>query len=243
MANFLIINGPFAYNVVMGRPAMNDLDLVVSTKALAIKFFTPKGTDCVKGEQHSARRCYKEALKIGLKGKKVNMVSGGEVRVTNNRGVSHDLNPHDMDCDRATSPADELEDVVISSLDVERRLQVGKANLDVFAWNHGDMMGIKPRIMQHRLNVNPNYKPVHQKMRPMMAERYAALKEEVDKLLASEFIREAQYPTWVANPVLVKKKNGKWRTCIDFTDLNKACPKDSFPLPRIDQLVDATAGH
>ena len=56
-------------------------------------------------------------------------------------------------------------------------------------------------------------------------------------------IREVQYPEWVANVVLVKNSSGKWRVCTDFTDLNKACPKDSFPLPRIDQLVDATAGH
>ena len=51
------------------------------------------------------------------------------------------------------------------------------------------------------------------------------------------------YPEWLVNVVLVKKANGKWRMCVDFTDLNKACPKDSFPLPRIDQLVDSTAGH
>ena len=56
-------------------------------------------------------------------------------------------------------------------------------------------------------------------------------------------IRKAQYPEWIANVVLVKKANGKWRVCIDYTDLNKACPKDYFPLSRIDQLVDATAGH
>ena len=105
------------------------------------------------------------------------------------------------------------------------------------------MMGIDPNVMLHRLNINPDHKPVRQKRRPMTAERYEALKQEVDKLLANKFIREAHYPTWVANPVLVKKKNEKWRTCVDFTDLNKACPKDSFPLPRIDQLVDATTGH
>ena len=69
------------------------------------------------------------------------------------------------------------------------------------------------------------------------------MKEEVEKLRENGFIREAYYPSWVANPVLVPKPNGKWRTCVDFTDLNKACPKDCFPLPRIDQLVDATAGH
>ena len=67
--------------------------------------------------------------------------------------------------------------------------------------------------------------------------------EEVEKLLEVDFIREVFYPDWLANVVMVKKSNGKWRMCVDFTDLNKACPKDSFPLPRIDQLVDSTAGH
>ena len=77
----------------------------------------------------------------------------------------------------------------------------------------------------------------------MDTERYQTLKDEVDKLLACEFIKESFYPSWLANPVLVKKPNGKWRTCVDFTDLNKACPQDSFPLPRIDHLMDVTSGH
>ena len=67
--------------------------------------------------------------------------------------------------------------------------------------------------------------------------------EKVEKLLTAGFIREVYYPKWLANVVMVKKFNGKWRTCVDFTDLNNACPKDSFPLPRIDQLVDSTVGH
>ena len=62
-------------------------------------------------------------------------------------------------------------------------------------------------------------------------------------MTAAKFIREVYYPDWLANVVMVKKANGKWRMCVDFTDLNKACPKDSYPLPRIDQLVDSTAGH
>ena len=65
----------------------------------------------------------------------------------------------------------------------------------------------------------------------------------MDKLLKARFIREVNYPDWISNVVLVKKANGKWRMCIDFKKLNKTCPKDSYPLPRIDQLVDATSGH
>ena len=67
--------------------------------------------------------------------------------------------------------------------------------------------------------------------------------EEVEKLLATRFIWEVYYPKWLANVVMVKKSNEKWRMCVDFTDLNNACSKDSFPLLRIDHLVDSTAGH
>ena len=62
-------------------------------------------------------------------------------------------------------------------------------------------------------------------------------------MLEANFIKEVYYPKWLANVVMVKKTNGKWRMCVDFTDLNKACPKDSYPLPHIDLLVDSTAGH
>ena len=74
-------------------------------------------------------------------------------------------------------------------------------------------------------------------------ERDKAIKEEVQKLTTTQFIKEVYFLDWLANVVMVKKANGKWKICVDFTDLNKACPKDSYTLPRIDQLVDSTAGH
>ena len=73
--------------------------------------------------------------------------------------------------------------------------------------------------------------------------RNKAVTEEVEKLLEADFMKEVFYPDWLANVVMVKKRNDKWTMCVDFTDLNKAYPKDSFPLPRIDQLVDLTIGH
>ena len=91
--------------------------------------------------------------------------------------------------------------------------------------------------------MHPSSKPVHQKKRFFAPERDNAIKEEVQKLTTAQFIWEVYYPDWLANVVMVKKANGKWRMCVDFTDLNKACPKDSYPLSRIDQLVDSTAGH
>ena len=81
------------------------------------------------------------------------------------------------------------------------------------------------------------------KRRVFAPKRDNAIKDEVQKLMAAKFVREVYYPDWLANIVIVKKANGKWRMCVDFTDLNKACPKDSYPLLRIDQMVDSTAGH
>ena len=124
-----------------------------------------------------------------------------------------------------------------------RLIRFLKENLDVFAWSHEDMLGISPKFIQHKLNVDPERKPVQQRRKTFAPERDQAITEEVTKLLTAGFIREVYYPEWLTNVVLVKKANGKWRMCVDFTDLNKACPKDSFPLPRIDQLVDSTARH
>ena len=118
-----------------------------------------------------------------------------------------------------------------------------RQNKDVFAWKQADMGGIDPTIITHRLNVSPSFKPIKQKRRSFALERQKAINEEVGKLLQAWAIREVEYPEWLANVVLVKKANGKWRLCIDFTDLNRACPKDSFPLSRIDLIVDATASH
>jgi hypothetical protein len=76
----------------------------------------------------------------------------------------------------------------------------------------------------------------------MSDEKTEAAKAEVHRLLEAKFIEPIAYPTWLANVVMVQKKSGKWRMCIDFTSLNKACPKDNFPLPRIDKIVDSAAG-
>ena len=118
-----------------------------------------------------------------------------------------------------------------------------KQNKDVFAWKQENMGGIYPAIITHRLNINPSFKPVKQKRRSFALERQKAINEEVARFLQKREIREVEYPEWLANVVLVKKANYKWRLCIDFTGVNRACPKDSFPLPQINLIVDATAGH
>ena len=157
-----------------------------------------------------------------------------------------------------TEPIEVLEDVPLDKSNPRKFTRIGtsmgekrkqdligflKKNTDVFAWSHKDMLRIDPSVITHRLNVSPSYKPVYQKKRVFAPERDNAIKKEVYKLVTAEFVREVYYLNWLANVVLVKKANGKWKMCVDFTDLNKACLKDSYHLPRIDQLVDSTAGH
>jgi hypothetical protein len=90
--------------------------------------------------------------------------------------------------------------------------------------------------------IHPDTKPVSQKPRRQSVERQDFIRKEVWKLLDAGFIEEVHHPVWLANPVIVPKANGKLRMCIDYTNLNKACPKDPYPLPRIDQIVDSTSG-
>jgi hypothetical protein len=115
-------------------------------------------------------------------------------------------------------------------------------NMEVFAWSHADMPGINPKEIVH-VNVEPDMKPVKQKRRKFTLERVEAIVVEAEKLLKAQFIQEVYYLDWLANMVLVKKSNRKWRMRMDFTNLNKACPKDSFPFPRIDAMVDSTSGY
>ena len=133
--------------------------------------------------------------------------------------------------------------ITLSPKMTAKLVQFLQENLDVFAWSHEDMPGIPTEVIQHKLNVNPERKPVQQRRKAFAPERDQAIRDEVARLLTAGVIREVYYPDWLANVVLVKKANEKWRMCVDFTDLNKACSKDNFPLPRIDQLVDSTVGH
>jgi hypothetical protein len=114
-------------------------------------------------------------------------------------------------------------------------------NKDVFAWTTNDLCGVNRDDIKHSLNVDPSIRPRKQRLRKMSEDKAKGARNEVKKLLSAGVIREVTYLEWLANTVMVKKANGKWRMCIDFTDLNKACPKDEFPLPRIDSLVDAAA--
>jgi len=114
---------------------------------------------------------------------------------------------------------------------------------DVFAWSYQDMPGLDTSIVEHKLPLKPECPPVKQKLRRMKPEMSLKIREEVKKQFDAGFLAVARYPQWVANIVPVPKKDGKVRMCVDYRDLNRASPKDDFPLPHIDVLVDNTAQY
>ena len=205
----------------------------MSTYYLKVKFPIDNGIGKMKGDQVLARECYQAVLAA-----KENHTWMVEEKEEDRIEALEIVELVEGEANKTTKIGTTL------SLKMRTRLiRFLKENLDIFAWSREDMLGISPEVIQHKLNVNPERKPVQQRRRTFAPERDQVVVEEVTKLLTVGFIREVYYPKWLANVVLVKKANGKWRMCVDFTDLNKACPKDSFPLPRIDQLVDSTSGH
>ncbi|XP_019176175.1 PREDICTED: uncharacterized protein LOC109171578 [Ipomoea nil] len=208
-----------------------------------MKFPTPNGIGVVRGDRQAARSCYVKAWKkIGSKDLQVYT-------------IAEKIFKEEEAWPRA-EPVSETEDIVLdpsrpdqvvkigTGLSPELRAQIVdviRRSHTVFAWGPEDMPGIDRRIITHKLAVDPSGKLVHQRKRYMSAERREFVKNEVTALLNVGHIKEIYYPQWLSNVVLAPK-GSTWRMCVDYTDLNKACPMDRFPLPNIDQLVDETAG-
>jgi hypothetical protein len=113
---------------------------------------------------------------------------------------------------------------------------------DVFAWSYDEMPGIDSSIVEHEIKMYPDVKPVRQRLRQVHPKKAAAIKAEVEKLLHAGFIYPVPLTDWVSNIVPVMKKQGTIRVCVDYRDVNKACPKDNYPTPFIDQIIDECAG-
>ena len=234
--NFLVVDCSSSYNAIIGRPTLNSWKAVISTYHLSVKFPIEYGVGEVQGDQLVVRECYLPMLAMNEQTQTMNI----EERriVAEPTEALKDIPLDEDDPGKSTRIGADIEGKIKKGL-----IRFLRKNIDMFAWSHEDMPSIDPSVITHRLNVHPSFKPVRQKKRVFAPERDNAIKEEVQKLTLAKFIREVYYPDWLANVVMVKKVNRKWRMCVDFTDLNKAFPKNSYPLPRIDQLVDSTAGH
>ncbi|KAI5443874.1 hypothetical protein KIW84_012498 [Lathyrus oleraceus] len=122
-------------------------------------------------------------------------------------------------------------------------VQLLKEFKDYFAWDYDEMPGLDRSLVEMQLPIMEGKKPVKQTPRRFAPEILSKIKEEVERLLKCKFIRTTRYVDWIANIVPVIKKNGKLRVCIDFRDLNSATPKDEYPMPVAEMLIDSAAGH
>ncbi|KAM2212690.1 hypothetical protein ACFX1S_022961 [Malus domestica] len=227
--NFLVVDCPTAYNVILERTGINDLKAMVSTHMLLMKFPTPYGNGYIKGDQFSARSCYNTSVKqqhmrvpqetFSIHDQVIK-TSPDKANLDLHGGNSQPDDPRDDSFTQQAQRVEELEKVSILKDYPDRMVKIGttlsppirlalisflQENTEVFAWSYEDMLGIYPDIICHRLSIDPKTKPVRQKRRSYDTERYEAMKAEVEKLKGIGFVREVNYPKWVANVVLIKK--------------------------------------
>ncbi|RYR34843.1 hypothetical protein Ahy_A10g049885 [Arachis hypogaea] len=241
LSEFVVLKDSTAYNVILGRKMINGFSAVIFTKYLLIKFRTDDGSvGSIHGDREVVAECDNTSLALRKKSRDAAGIFLADLDARQDGQPEGDMEKLQI------GPTREEYTFINRNLpyDLKEELsQLLKQNRDLFAFTPADMPGINPDLMSHHLAVDPQAKPVAQRRRKMSPDRAAEIKKQVKALLEANFIRELPYTTWLANVVLVRKSNRKWRMCVDYTDLNKACPKDAFPLPNIDGLVDAASGH
>ncbi|GKU93606.1 hypothetical protein SLEP1_g7183 [Rubroshorea leprosula] len=257
--SFLVVKMESAFNAILGRATLCELKAVISQPHLCMKFPTPQGVGVLKGNQRMARACYQDTFKkvelaVALGSSESSRPTQPDQQTMSISDIEH--RPEGVE--QKAEPVEPVETVPLNPDVPERTVKIGtkltkeergelleflRVNQDVFVWTTDEMPGVPAELTVHKLSTDPTRRPVVQKRRLFGPEKQAAIDEEIQKLLQAGFIRRVEYSEWVSNPVLVKKPNGKWRMCIDFTNLNDACPKDPHPLPNVEKLVERAAGH
>nr|GEU55501.1 reverse transcriptase domain-containing protein [Tanacetum cinerariifolium] len=210
--NFVIVKFDSPHNILLGRTSMQKIGILVSTIHGAIKIHTKKGVGTVLSVGEAGEETKQDKKTLTIK----QIVTIGK-----------QLPEHFKK---------ELRNLL-------------RANADIFAWTNTDMTGIsrtitideKPFKTEHKLNEYSHIKPIKQNKRSLGPDCNAAACKEAEELTKAGILRKVKHQTWVANPVMVKKNDGGWRMCVDFTDINKACPKDCYPLPEINWKIESLA--
>jgi hypothetical protein len=244
---FDIVDMVYPYNAIMGRGSINKFEAAIHGLYLYMKILGPQGVITVYGNQQTARNIERDFVpgqrnvhclttqREGFEG--THPIANEKVKVQ--------LQSNDGTKAVPLDPATPKQTVVISEdltlRDEEKLISCPSRNKDVFAWSALNLVEVSHTIIEHGLGIDPSVRPKKQRLRKMSDEKNEAAKADVHCLLEAKFIEPISYPTWLTNVVTVQKKSGEWRMCIDFTSLKKACPKDNFPLPQIDKIVDSTA--
>jgi hypothetical protein len=237
---FDIVDMEYPYNAIIGRGTLNAFEAILHPAYLCMKIPSEQGPITIHRSEEAARRA---------KG------SWTDSKAIHNTDGAEACQQYKHKREKAAS-ADQLRPMLLCEDIADQRVLLGSQlsyeqektllrflfnNKDVFAWTANDLCGVNRDVIEHSLNVDPSFRPRKQRLRKMSEDKAKGARNEVKGLLSAGVIREVTYLEWLANTFMVKKANGKWRMSIDFTDLNKACSKDEFPLPRIDSLVDAAA--
>ncbi|GJV53367.1 hypothetical protein Tco_1449108 [Tanacetum coccineum] len=216
--NFMVVRSPSPYNGIIGRPRVRRIRTVPSTTHGMLKFPVTCGTVTLR----SSRIILLECTMVpgpGVLQPVINQVTEEKIQVA--------IHPEYLEQTIAIG----------STLTEEGRKELCgllRRNLDIFAWKPADMTGVPRHIAKHRLNIREGCIPIRQKKRGQAPERNKAIRKEVEKLVDADIMKEVHYHSWLSNLVMVKKHDGSWRMYVDFKDLNKACPKDGYPLSEID---------
>ncbi|GJU40130.1 hypothetical protein Tco_1193087 [Tanacetum coccineum] len=209
------------------RGGIKKLGAIASTLHALIKFPIQSGIAIVRGDIPGTQKCFQISRKREHD-PETSLTLTQEGNKKQERVIVNDDHPDQQVIIGAELPT-RLKDQLRHML---------RANKDIFTWSSADMTGIPRHLDEHKLNIHPRTFLVKQKKCVLAKDRNIAVSKEVKKLVDARILKEAFFPRWISNPVMVRKTNGSWRMCIDFTNLNKACPKDSHPLPEIDQKLN-----
>ncbi|GJX94982.1 reverse transcriptase domain-containing protein [Tanacetum coccineum] len=221
--DFMVVKSTSPFNGIIGRPGLRKMKAAPSTTYGMIKFPVRGGTLTLRSSKIIPIEC---AMISGPENQPplVNKVKEERIKV-------------------AINPEHPEQTVMIGSNHTEKTrsklCNLLQRSLDIFAWTPTDMTDVPRQIAKHKLNVRKGCQPVRQKKRGQAAERNIAINDKVSKLVTTGIMREVHYHDWLSNSVMVKKSDNSWRMCVDFKDLNKACPKDGYPLPEIDWKVES----
>nr|GEZ26822.1 reverse transcriptase domain-containing protein [Tanacetum cinerariifolium] len=224
--NFMIVKSLSPYNGIIGRPGLKAIQAVPSTVHGMLKFLVEGGIVTINSTILIPTEC-------------ASVITSSVIpREERTRPVNFKVALHPDFPDQEVVIGGTLFDKGRTEL-----CSVLKKNLDIFAWQPSDMTGVPRSVAEHQLNIREGYSPVWQKKMGQAPERAKAIQAEVQKLVEAGIMREVYYHDWLSNPVIVKKHDGSWRMCVDFMDLNKACPQDCYPLPKINWKVESLCGY
>ncbi|GJZ21591.1 reverse transcriptase domain-containing protein [Tanacetum coccineum] len=224
--DFMVVRSTSPFNGIIRRLGLRKMKAVPSTTHGMIKFPVMGGTLTLRSSKIIPVECAMIS-EPEYQSPPVNKVKEERIKVA--------INPENLK--QTVMIGSDLTEKTRSKL-----YNLLQRNMDIFAWTPTDMTGVPRQIAKHKLNVRKGCQPVRQKKRGQAAERNVAINDEVSKLVTTGIIREVHYHDWLSNPVMVKKSDNSWRMCVDFKDLNKACLKDGYPLPKIDWKVESLCG-